>query len=221
MNETNRGKIFVSYRREGGQELARLILDHLNFRGYDVFLDTESLGGGTFNTKLLQRIRESSDFVLILTPGALDRCVNKSDWVRKELACALKNGVNVVPVFAKGFTFESAGPLPEDIKDVADYNGPTVNYEYFNAFIDKLEDFLTAKCMEDPYAAPEKKKKQTSPAKKQSPSRLACRTPSSQPPSPALLSRTWPWRPSPERSSQCGTTFQARYLPGCLRIGET
>ena len=83
MNETNRGKIFVSYRREGGQELARLILDHLNFRGYDVFLDTESLGGGTFNTKLLQRIRESSDFVLILTPGALDRCVNKSDWVRK------------------------------------------------------------------------------------------------------------------------------------------
>lgn len=165
MSTPNRGKIFISYRREGGQDLARLIHDHLGFRGYDVFLDTESLGGGTFNTKLLQRIRESSDFILILTPGALDRCVNKSDWVRLELACALENKINVVPVFAGNFTFNNIPPLPQDIDNVRDYNGPTVNHEYFNAFVDKLEDFLVAKGMEDPYVDPGKKQPLT-PAKK-------------------------------------------------------
>ncbi len=150
MKGQNRGKIFISYRREGGQEIARLIHDHLSYRGYDVFLDTESLGGGTFNTVLLQRIQESSDFILILTPGALDRCASEADWVRQELACALANRVNIVPVPTKNFVFPRGSDLPSDIAEIVNYNGPTVNHEYFNAFVDKLENCLSASRLSDP-----------------------------------------------------------------------
>ena len=44
--------IFISYRRDGGQETARILRDSLAERGYRVFFDVESLRSGAFNTKL-------------------------------------------------------------------------------------------------------------------------------------------------------------------------
>ena len=47
------GSVFISYRREGGAETARLLRYELLARGWDVFLDVEDLKGGTFDERLL------------------------------------------------------------------------------------------------------------------------------------------------------------------------
>ena len=66
--------VFISYRRDGGDTLAQLIYDRLTERGYRVFLDIESLRSGKFNEKLLEVISQCRDLVVILPPGALERC---------------------------------------------------------------------------------------------------------------------------------------------------
>ena len=87
--------IFISYRRRGGFETAKHLYDLLTKDGYRVSFDIDTLRNGDFDTELLRRIDECRDFILILSEGALDRCVDPSavasaDWVRCELAYALE-----------------------------------------------------------------------------------------------------------------------------------
>ena len=77
--------IFISYRRDGGESTAKILRDKLSELGYQVFFDVESLRSGDFNTRLYTVIEECQDFLLVLSPGALDRCRNEDDWVRLEI----------------------------------------------------------------------------------------------------------------------------------------
>ncbi len=84
-------QIFISYRREGGEFLGKMIYDRLSQKGYRVFYDVETLTSGHFNTQLYHVIEECQDFLLLLTPGSMDRCCRDSDdWVRSEIRHALK-----------------------------------------------------------------------------------------------------------------------------------
>lgn len=73
--------VFISYRRDGGDTMARLLYDRLKADGYAPFLDIEQMRSGKFNEQLYDRIAECEDFLMILSPGALDRCKNEDDWV--------------------------------------------------------------------------------------------------------------------------------------------
>ena len=58
----------------------------LQLRGYSVFLDIEKLNAGKFDEGLLASIVASKNFILVLTPNALDRCigdVTKKDWIHR------------------------------------------------------------------------------------------------------------------------------------------
>ena len=139
-----RGKIFICYRRDGGADLARLVHDSLQQRGYEVFMDVESLRSGPFNTALFNEIESATDVVVILTPGSLDRCHNEGDWVRLEIAHAIKQKRNVVPLMARGFAWPTpAEPLPDDLAALPTYNGVSPSHEYFSASLDKLTKLLT------------------------------------------------------------------------------
>ena len=81
--------IFISYRRDGGYEMARLLYEHLKGLGLNPFFDLEELRSGPFNSKLYSVIEESENFVLILPPNGLDRCVAQDDWLRLEIQHAL------------------------------------------------------------------------------------------------------------------------------------
>ena len=135
--------VFISYRRDGGSGSAKHLRDILHEKGYRVFFDNDSLRNGSFNQQLIDIIRDCSDFILILSPNALDRCVNEGDWVRQEVAAALKYGKNIVPVFTEGFSFPET--LPEDIDGIRWKNGITVNYDYFDAVVTKLISFLQSR----------------------------------------------------------------------------
>lgn len=135
--------VFISYRRLGGEYTAKIVKDRLVGLGYNVFFDVESLRSGNFNQKLYQFIEECKDFILILAPDSLDRCVHEDDWVRLEIAHAMKHNLNIIPIMLRGFEFPEI--LPPEIASLKYKNGIEANMEFFDAFIHKLEGFLIAK----------------------------------------------------------------------------
>ncbi|NOZ20011.1 MAG: toll/interleukin-1 receptor domain-containing protein [Planctomycetes bacterium] len=139
-----RQQVFISYRREGGAELARLVRNSLVQRGYRVFMDVEDLRTGPFNKALAECIRFCTDVVIILTPGSLDRCFNQGDWVRLEIAYALQQKKNIIPVMARGFEWPPK-PLPKDIGGLPLFNALTPAHEIFDASMDKLASLLHAR----------------------------------------------------------------------------
>ena len=131
--------IFISYRREGGEHLALLIYHQLRYDGYSVFLDVESLRKGKFDEALFERIREATDFILILPPKALDRCANSDDWVRQEIEFALREKKNIIPIMMEGFDSWPAD-LPETMMAVSKFNGLKNHQGYFSDLIRKLKN---------------------------------------------------------------------------------
>lgn len=136
--------VFISYRRDGGEHTAKILRDHLSRLGYHVFFDVESLRSGDFNTKLYSVIDECTDVLIVLSAGALDRCVHEDDWVRREVEYALAKEKNVVPVMLRGFVFPET--LPDSIEPLRYKNGLEANTQFFDAFIQSLSDkFLQSK----------------------------------------------------------------------------
>jgi hypothetical protein len=144
-NYSDKYDVFLTYRRDGGETMAILLRDRLTAKGYRVFLDIESLNSGSFNEKLLAVIEGCTDLLVVSSKGSLDRCVNEGDWVRAEIAHALKNSKNVVPVMLRGFDWPDV--LPADIEALRMQNGVTAtSNEYFDAAIDRLtEKFMQSK----------------------------------------------------------------------------
>lgn len=138
--------IFISYRRKGGHATAKHLYDLLTHDGYSVSFDIDTLRNGDFDTELLKRIDECTDFILILNETAFDRCLDpafdrKRDWLRNELAYALEKRKNIIPIMLGGFT-EFPDNLPEDIAGVARKNGPKYDEYYFDDFYRKLKNIF-------------------------------------------------------------------------------
>lgn len=134
--------IFISYRRDGGYETAKHLNDLLVRDGYKVSFDIDTLRNGDFDTQLLERIERCKDFILIVDEHAFDRTLDpefdpKKDWLRCELAYALKHKKNVIPVFLSGVSSFPEG-LPEDVVGIVKKNGPEYNKYYFDDFYKKL-----------------------------------------------------------------------------------
>lgn len=137
-------QIFISYRRDGGEDLARLLEYKLTERGFKVFFDVESLRSGAFNEALFEKIAECTDVLVVLPPHGLDRCINQNDWVRLEIARALELKKNVIPIMMRNFEFPET--LPKDIDAIRHMNGISANNEHFEANIERLvSKFLNSK----------------------------------------------------------------------------
>jgi hypothetical protein len=157
MGFSRRGKkarydVFISYRRLGGDQTAMLIRENLLRRGYSVFFDVDTLRAGDFNTELLRVIDECTDFIIVLPPNALDRCVNEGDFLRIELEQALKRDKNIIPILLNGFEFPD--DMPESIQGLRRRNGLKPVNDYFDAYIAKLCEFLKSKPKRRPKALP-------------------------------------------------------------------
>lgn len=138
--------IFISYRRKGGYVTAKHLYDLLTRDGYNVSFDIDTLRNGDFDIELLKRIDECTDFILILNKEVFDRTLNgsvdiKQDWLRNELAYALKKGKNIIPIMLEGFT-EYPDNLPADIARVQMKNGPKYDQYYFDDFYRRLKDIF-------------------------------------------------------------------------------
>ncbi len=97
--------VFISYRRKVAAYHARAIFQDLRANGYDVFMDVENIDSGQFDQIILNQIEARAHFLMILTPGSVERCAEPSDWLRREIEYAMDKQRNIVPLFINGFTF--------------------------------------------------------------------------------------------------------------------
>jgi CHASE2 domain-containing sensor protein len=134
--------VFLSYRREGGAQTARLIKERLARDGVRAFLDADDLPSGFFDVRLLERITAARNFVVILSPGSLDRCHGPDDWLRREIAHALQQARNVIPVLLKGFAMPPLEELPQEIRALTRCEGVSYHHEHFRGFMKKLLGLL-------------------------------------------------------------------------------
>ena len=134
--------IFISYRRSS-YESANLIATRLRASGYRVFFDLETMRSGPFNTQLFDVIEKCKDFVLVLPPNALDRCVDEDDWVRKEVVHALKNGKNIIPILLNGFKWPE--PMPSGMENLSMFQGVAASIDYFDLAMQRLESYLKSR----------------------------------------------------------------------------
>lgn len=140
--------IFISYRRDGGIDSAVTLQSTLRQMHYRAFLDVDGLRSGPFDTVLLRRIEECKDFLLVLSPGALNRCKNEDDWVRQEFEHAHALGKNIIPIICDGGTVEerlTADVLPDSMADLPRYNVLVTNLMQLQAMTHLLRTNLSAR----------------------------------------------------------------------------
>ena len=135
--------VFISYRRKGsGAGVAGEMQSKLESRGYKVFLDVDNIGSGDFPDQIDHAIQQCNDFLLILSPGMLDRCVEEEDWVRHEIVLAEKYNKNIVGVSLPGFVMPTAEELPAELHSIPEKQVFLWSHEYRHASFEKIVENL-------------------------------------------------------------------------------
>ena len=144
--------VFISYRRDAGAGYAGRIADTLveHFGEDKVFRDIDSLEPGLDFAEAIERAIESSE-VLIAVIGrnwstATDaagqkRLENPDDYVRTEIATALKRNIRVIPLLIQGAAMPSARELPDDLAPLSRRNAFEI---HDSSWRDDIQRLVTA-----------------------------------------------------------------------------
>lgn len=132
--------VFISYRRDAvGKLFARLLKDALTHQGYDVFLDVDSISAGHWAEQILTEVPRQSHFLLLLTPGALDRCAESDDWVRREFQQAVESGRNIVPVREESVDLaKMRASCHESVRELFEFQVASIQHGSFESDVDTL-----------------------------------------------------------------------------------
>jgi hypothetical protein len=141
--------VFISYRRDAGAGYAGRIADALveHFGEDKVFRDIDSLEPGLDFVEAVERAIESSE-VLIAVVGKnwLDvtdaagqkRLENPDDYVRTEIATALKRNIRVIPLLIQEAAMPSARELPDDLAPLSRRNAFVIHDSSWRDDIQRL-----------------------------------------------------------------------------------
>jgi hypothetical protein len=124
------GAVFLSYRRGDSEGQARaLSLELVAVLGKEsVFMDVDSIAlGRDFRQVLQERLNSCDVMFALIGPGWLDAkdgtgkryLESPTDYVRQEIAAALKRNIPVIPVLLQGAQVPSPERLPDDLKDLS------------------------------------------------------------------------------------------------------
>jgi tetratricopeptide (TPR) repeat protein len=140
--------VFISYRRTNIFH-ARAVHQALCARGYDVFLDFENIDAGSFEQIIQSQIDARAHFVVILTPSALERCVDPNDMVRREIERAIDMKRNIVPLMFEAFSFrEAKAYLVGKLAILPQYNGLEVPAAYFDEAMARLDQRFLSQALD-------------------------------------------------------------------------
>jgi hypothetical protein len=136
-------KIFISYRREDSAANALGIGQYLEneFGRKNVFIDIDMRAGTKFPVMLEQRLAECKVMLVLIGPDWLNsrdgqgqrRLDNPDDWVRLEIAHALKRDITVIPVRVNGVDLPPKTTLPEEIRGLLDHQAVSVSTSSFRS----------------------------------------------------------------------------------------
>jgi hypothetical protein len=157
-------KIFISYRRDDADEAAGRLSDHLvNQFGQDsVFMDVDGIAPGRDFRKVIEETLTQCDVLLgVMGRNWLDikdetgkrRLENEYDFVRLEIASALRRDIPVIPVRVQGATVPKPDSLPSDLKDFSYRNAVELTHERWNSDVQVLVEKMR-RLFSDPTCPP-------------------------------------------------------------------
>jgi TIR domain len=146
--------IFISYRREDSEDSTRAIYESLvpRFGRERLFLDVEAITPGSdFRNSIEESLADCGVFLVVIGPNWANimpdndpsgprRLDSPSDFVRQEVATALKKGgsLPVIPVLVRGASMPPAEQLPDDLRDLTYRNAIAFNNLNWDANVAKL-----------------------------------------------------------------------------------
>lgn len=143
-------KIFISYRREDSQHQADRLHAALSRKipKRNIFIDVDNIPVGVnFVQHLDQQVAQCDVLLALIGPDWLEaknpqtgqrRLDDPKDFVRIEIASALKRGIPVAPILLDGAPFPPEHSLPDDLKPLTLRNGVEVRRLTFDADTERL-----------------------------------------------------------------------------------
>jgi hypothetical protein len=142
-------KILVSYRREDSAAYAGRLADRLrdHFGADNVFVDIDTIRPGQDFVDGLERSLSACDALVAVIgrtwltgsdASGRRRLDNPDDFVRLEIATALRRGIPVVPTLVAGAAMPAAADLPDDLSTLARRQALEVSDLRFHQDVDRL-----------------------------------------------------------------------------------
>lgn len=146
--------IFISYRHSDAEGWAGRLRDSLERElRVPVFIDTEAIPLGVdFATYIDEWVQSALAVIAVIGPhwrtattaDGRRRLEDPSDFVRAELACALKHGIPVIPILVAGADPLSPHELPDDLEALSKLQAYTVTGSDWAHDCRKLADGIRA-----------------------------------------------------------------------------
>ncbi|QTN21848.1 toll/interleukin-1 receptor domain-containing protein [Rhizobacter sp. AJA081-3] len=145
------GAIFISYRRDDTEGHAGRLYEDLveRFGRQAVFFDVSAIEPGQdFRKAIDANVARCSVLLAMIGPRWLDasagarRIDDAGDFVRLEIASALKRDVPVVPVLVQGAKMPAAAQLPADVADLAWRNAVELSHARWPSDVQVLAQAL-------------------------------------------------------------------------------
>jgi len=141
--------IFVNYRRNDAPGVAGRLADRLaqRFARKDIFMDVDTMKPGLDFAKQIDAQVSHCDVLLaVIGPSWLEAVDDKGrrkleqpgDYVRVELAAALKRDIPIIPVLVHGAVMPSEDELPDDIKLLCRRHAMELRHTRFTADCEAL-----------------------------------------------------------------------------------
>lgn len=139
MPPSRQSRIFISYARKDGTELARRLRASLLENGFDAWLDTQRISGGAVWSAQLEREVDAREVTLaLLSPGSF-----ASEICRAEQLRALDKGNRVIPVLAVKGSDRPIYLYAQQYRDLS-------NDAEYTARLSELLDDISRRCVCDP-----------------------------------------------------------------------
>ncbi len=142
-------RIFISYRREDTKWMARALKDRLGdaYGHKNIFMDVDSIDFGLDFQEVIEKAVGQVDVVLALIGRnwlsitdneGRPRIHNPDDFVRLEIAAALKRDIRLIPLLERGVAMPSTDELPQEIQSLARRNALEVADTAFDEDVGRL-----------------------------------------------------------------------------------
>jgi DNA polymerase len=142
-------RIFINYRRQDSEGYVGRLYDHLirHFEPDTLFLDVDSIPPGVDFVEFLDSAVAECDVLLaVIGPGwtsAADdagerRIMREDDFVRIEIASALRQKKTVIPLLVGGAKMPRGAELPDDVAGLARRNAMELSHGRFGTDVDML-----------------------------------------------------------------------------------
>ena len=143
-------KAFISYRRQDSPGHVRALHDRLqqHFHPDQIFMDVEDIPLGTdFVTELDKNLQDCVAMLVVIGPDWLDirsskdgsrRLDSPNDFVRLEIAQALKRNIAVIPILVDGAPMPTGDELPDVLSPLSRRQALEIDNKHYDYGISEL-----------------------------------------------------------------------------------